>query len=358
MTMPHLSRRDWLKAAAVGAIGSMSSAFIPTRLFADHGGFRRPGLEFTFDDVRIGLGHKGQTLIFHPRTGAVTTQSERRALFEVRTHIGVWRAIRKVQEMMAASPADLREQIDRAYKRAVKGGFSAMHWHHRRSRNALRTANKTYLLHAPGGVVYPWRFAGGALKAVRDAVGLNLPWAEKNFEPELLTLLGISINKGKVTALPPPPAPKGHRADDVGRLGALHPQMTFKPLTDQMRDLLDAVQRSHDAWVQGIKDNASSRELDDMVNGHHREHMQLEFLARDHDELTLLAFAHHMHDIDPRHPRSKIIALADQSNTFHRNWVDAVKQRNVRVAWNSGLRHSAVHIMLGLAGIEQEIVED
>ena len=94
----HLSRRDWLKVSAAGVLGTMVPVGSSGLVFG-HDNFHRPGLDFSLEDVRI-----GQLLKVHPRTGAVTTQNERRAMVETRTHVGLWRAIRNAAGRRSDGP--------------------------------------------------------------------------------------------------------------------------------------------------------------------------------------------------------------------------------------------------------------
>ena len=64
MRTTHLSRRDWLKASAVGAIGSMSYVFSPGKLFADHGNcIFFTGSRFAFG--RLAVSHGSFVFLLH-----------------------------------------------------------------------------------------------------------------------------------------------------------------------------------------------------------------------------------------------------------------------------------------------------
>src|SRR5262245_52775964 len=118
-----LSRRDWLKASAAGVIGSVAHLASTGNVQA-HDHFQRPGLDFTLQDVRIVKGPATGFLFFHPRTGRFTTQNERRAMVEIRTNVGIWRAIRNAKRMAAEGPDNLRESVsvhvDKAISTTIK----------------------------------------------------------------------------------------------------------------------------------------------------------------------------------------------------------------------------------------------
>src|SRR5262245_56987530 len=96
MLTTQLSRRDWLKVSAVGAAGALVPLGLTSTVSA-HDQMKPNGLDFTLEDVRL-----GQSLFTHPRTGQVTTQNERRAMVEMRLHVGMYKAIAAVQKMAAA----------------------------------------------------------------------------------------------------------------------------------------------------------------------------------------------------------------------------------------------------------------
>lgn len=348
-----LSRRDWLKASAASTaaiVGGMAGLGSVSKVFA-HDGMARNILSFSLEDVGICGSSKGddRPLVVHPRTGNITTQNERRAMVEVRTYIGVWRALRNAHRLAAASSADVRSQMSRHLHSAESYAYSSVRQYDGKSMNVFKSPDRLYQI--PNSGSYAWKFPGNCLRALQRVAELNLAGAEKIFEPSIAALLGLKIKNGVSEMI----RPKFTKVDDSGEerlLGAIPAEFKYRPLTEKMLATLDELERSHTAWVQALKDNAKDGYLDVLVRRHHRQHEELEFMARDHTELTLLALQHHMHDVDRRWSKAQIDRLADRSNAIHKDWLKAVKGRDMRQAWLTGLNHSKMHIMLGYRDAE------
>src|ERR1043166_6287877 len=124
-----LSRREMLKASAIGAIGTFCHVVAPSALLAHDNHFHRPLLNFTLDDVRFRNDNSASNrtfLFYHPRPGRITTQNERRAMVEVRMNVGVWRSIREVKRLAAASSSSQRDEIQANIDKATNAAHKAV----------------------------------------------------------------------------------------------------------------------------------------------------------------------------------------------------------------------------------------